>query len=226
MALSTRRLVLAPKAVAETPIVGIIFDMDGTLCKPQTWMFQRMRDALGIDKSLDILDYVHGLPEDEQASAHLKLQAVEREAMVDMEATPGVQRLLDWVDSQGIPKAILTRNFPIPVQHLLDKVLVGHAFEPVITRDFRPPKPSPAGILAIAKTWNVDPHKLVMVGDSIDDMMAGHRAGSGTILLRTPVNEHVSGEPETDVTVENIDDIIEILEKGFTTKEKPSEPVL
>lgn len=32
---SARRLILSPKTAAETPIVGIIFDMDGTLCKPQ-----------------------------------------------------------------------------------------------------------------------------------------------------------------------------------------------
>lgn len=84
-----------------------------------------MRDALGIDKSVDVLDYVHSLPEKEQEEAHVKLQQIERTAMVDMEATPGVNELLKFIDSYepAIPRAILTRNFPIPVKHLVDNVL-------------------------------------------------------------------------------------------------------
>lgn len=184
-----------------------------------------MRDALGIDKSIDILDYVHSLSEHEQAEAHIKLQDVERTAMVDMEATPGVDTLLKFIDSthdgtSALPRAILTRNFPIPVQHLTENVLLGHSktFWPVITREFKPPKPSPAGLLEIAKQWNVSPENLVMVGDSIDDMRAGRRAGAGTILIKTDVNDHVSNAEETDVTVSNIEDIIGLLQDGFTSK--------
>jgi hypothetical protein len=54
-----------------------------------------MRDALGIDKSIDILDHVHALPDNgPQQEAHLKLQVIERNAMVDMEAQPGMY--LSW----------------------------------------------------------------------------------------------------------------------------------
>jgi hypothetical protein len=56
--------------------------MDGTLCEPQTWMFARMRKALGIDKSVDILEHIEALPPDEQVVAEEAIRAVEREAMV------------------------------------------------------------------------------------------------------------------------------------------------
>lgn len=181
-----------------------------------------MRDALGIDKSVDVLDYVHSLPEKEQEEAHVKLQQIERTAMVDMEATPGVNELLKFIDSYepAIPRAILTRNFPIPVKHLVDNVLGGHAkeFTPIITREFKPPKPSPAGIFEIAKQWNIKPENLVMVGDSIDDMMAGRRAGAGTILIQTDVNDHVRNAYETDVTVSDLTDVIDVLKNGFESK--------
>lgn len=179
-----------------------------------------MRDALEIDNSIDILDYIHSLPAAEQSVAQSKLQAIERNAMLEMEATPGVHELLSFIDAQGVPKAILTRNFPIPVTHLLDNVLIDqqNKFAPVITRDFKPPKPSPLGLLEIARQWGVDPTKLVMVGDSIDDVTAGRRAGAGTILIRTHVNEHVSRAKETDVTVENLQDITKLLEDGFESK--------
>ena len=43
---------------------------------------------------------------------------------------------------------------------------------------------------------------VIMVGDSIDDMMAGYRAGAGTILLRSHVNQSVENVPETDCVVD------------------------
>ena len=40
--------------------------------------------------------------------------------------------------------------------HLLQKFLPGKTFAPIVTRDFRPPKPDPAGILHIAKEWGLE----------------------------------------------------------------------
>lgn len=54
-----------------------------------------MREALGIDKSVDILDHVHSLPEKDQEEAHEKLQAIERKAMVEMQPRPGLTELMD-----------------------------------------------------------------------------------------------------------------------------------
>lgn len=56
--------------------------MDGTLCEPQQWMFSRMREALGIDKSIDILDHIEALPADKQPAAEEAIRSVEREGMV------------------------------------------------------------------------------------------------------------------------------------------------
>lgn len=57
-----------------------------------------------------------------------------------------------------------------------------------------------------------------MVGDSIDDMMAGRRAGAGTILIQTDVNDHVRNAYETDVTVSDLTDVIDVLKNGFESK--------
>ena len=40
--------------------------------------------------------------------------------------------------------------------HLLQKFLPGKTFTPIVTRDFRPPKPDPAGILHIAQKWELE----------------------------------------------------------------------
>lgn len=49
----------------------------------------------------------------------------------------------------------------------------------MLGREFIPPKPDPAPILHICTEWGFDPAQVVTVGDSIDDMLAGKRAGTG-----------------------------------------------
>ena len=179
-------------------------------------MFQEMREAVNIPADKDILDYIHSLPDGEQATAFSKIQAIERRAMANQVPQPGLVTLIDYLDQKGIKKAICTRNFDAPVEHFLKNHVPtqSKAFGPIITRDFRPPKPSPAGILHIAHSWGVigsaavstTPRSerllpLVMVGDSIDDMISGHEAGALTVLLRSEGKEELENDDHTDVAI-------------------------
>ncbi|KIW07742.1 uncharacterized protein PV09_01672 [Verruconis gallopava] len=212
-------------AAADIPkLEGIIFDVDGTLCEPQNYMFQEMRDALGISKATDILEHVHSLPDGEQEAAMEKIKAIERRAMKDQKPQPGLTDLMSYLERRGIQKAICTRNFDLPIEHLLTSFLPDHKFEPIITRAFKPPKPSPAGINHIAQSWNLrSASNCIMVGDSIDDMTAGHSAGAATVLLVNPVNEHLASHDHTDLCISRLDELIQILEEGFVGREEVSE---
>ena len=178
---------------------------------------------------------------------------------------PGLVPLMDYLDSRGVKKGICTRNFNAPVNNLLNKFLQGSVFSPIITREFRPPKPDPAGILHIARSWGLvrrgekgevgvprereeeheqaeangdgeknghgaseeglkkteegelvaDASGLIMVGDSIDDMTAGRRAGAKTVLLVNDVNKHLVDHEHTDLVIERLDQLVEILEEGL-----------
>ncbi|RFU29921.1 hypothetical protein B7463_g6431, partial [Scytalidium lignicola] len=175
-----------------------------------------MREAVSIPKSSDILDHIYALPLSEQDAAMEKIRAIEREAMTSQTAQPGLVELMTYLESKSIPKGICTRNFETPVAHLLDKFLDGLHFHPIITRDFRPPKPDPAGILHIAKSWGLsDASQLIMVGDSLDDMTAGYRAGAATVLLVNDVNARLANHEHTDLCIYRLDDLIKILEEGF-----------
>ncbi|KAF4467313.1 HAD superfamily hydrolase [Fusarium albosuccineum] len=209
---------------------GVVFDMDGTLCQPQTYMFREMRQVLGISKTIDILEHIDTLPDDQQGTALESIRAIEREAMKSQTPQPGLMTLMAYLDAKAIPKAICTRNFEVPVQNLLEKFLEGSRFHPVITRDFRPPKPDPAGILHIAKNWDLqdeagegDASGLIMVGDSIDDMTAGRKAGAATVLLVNDVNKELVDHDHTDLVITTLDELVDILEHGFVGREINSE---
>lgn len=53
------------------------------------------------------------------------------------------------------------------------------------------------------------------MGDSIDDMTAGHTAGAATVLLLNDRNTHLKDHEHTDLSIERLDDLIDILENGF-----------
>ncbi|CAG9949652.1 unnamed protein product [Clonostachys rosea f. rosea IK726] len=214
---------LRASSATEVPTLrGIVFDMDGTLCEPQTYMFKDMRDALGITKAVDILEHVESLHPEKQTVALEAIRNIERKAMESQTPQPGLNTLMSYLDSRGIPKAICTRNFDVPVQNLLTKFLQGSQFSPIVTRDFKPPKPDPAGILHIAKDWrlvddngDVDATGLIMVGDSIDDMTAGRRAGAATVLLANDVNQVLVSHEHTDLVITSLGELVDILEEGF-----------
>lgn len=70
------------------------------------------RSALGIDKSIDIITHIRGLPTlKDRTNAVAKVQAIEREAMVKQTPQPGLVELMDYLHSKGVRRALCTRNF-------------------------------------------------------------------------------------------------------------------
>ncbi|KAI7481112.1 haloacid dehalogenase-like hydrolase [Hortaea werneckii] len=211
-------------------------DVKSSEASSSTWMehcnymFAEMRQAVNIPKGSDILDYIHALPEKEQQEAFGKIQDIERAAMSKQVPQAGLVSLMEFLDEHHIPKGICTRNFDAPVNHLLSNHLPRHInpFSPIITRDFRPPKPSPAGILHIAHAWEITdtadvptsppeerPLPMIMVGDSIDDMIAGHDAGAMTLLLRSEGKEDLEKDPRTHLVISRLDELIALLKTGL-----------
>ncbi len=156
-------------------------------------------------------------PQAAQNDAQTAIRAIESAAMIKQEPQPGLHELISYLESRSVRMGLCTRNFDGPVMHLLQTFLPGKTFAPIVTRDFRPPKPDPAGILHIAEQWGLEDggKSLIMVGDSIDDMVAGHRAGAATVLLGTTETEHLRGHYQAGLWIDRLDELIGRLEEGF-----------
>lgn len=237
---------------------GLVFDVDGTLCLPQNYMFKEMRDALGIEKPTDILDHINSLSdkpdndkeESPRSRANEAVKQIERNAMKDQKPQPGLNELITHLSGRGLHLALCTRNFELPVNHLLEKFVdeaARKSFWPLVTRETQgvKPKPSAEGIWACVEAWDRNEPKLpdsenetdsvlenlsendrlkacegvIMVGDSVDDIEAGARAGAATVLLVNDENEHLLKEKtwpkKVDLGIRRLDDLVDILEKGF-----------
>lgn len=195
---------------------ALIFDMDGTLTKPQNYMFQEMRKALGIDKSKDILKSIEDLPESDQGSAHEKIRDIERRAMSRMMPQDGLSSLMKFLDKTSLHRGICTRNFHEPTQYLLRTYLQEHPISPVLTREFTPAKPSPRPLEHICTAWNIKPSECIMVGDGADDLVSAEKAGMDSILLRNEENQELVMSHNPTYVVGDLSEIIDIIKERMT----------
>ncbi|KAJ2005081.1 hypothetical protein GGI04_002380 [Coemansia thaxteri] len=196
--------------------------MDGTLATPMKEHLIRMRHEIGVPNGIRTLEYVetclHGRARE---LAEKRILDIETEAMANMRVSPGLVDLLQFLHTHNIPTAIITRNNANSVSHFINNVVAEQpkehlgffGFDPIIDRSFKPTKPHPAGLLHISQKWGIPPHQLLMVGDHLDDLLCGLRAGSLTALLRYSDNSEF--EAQAHIVVDRIDELVERLSSGF-----------
>lgn len=182
-------------------LVGIVFDMDGTITKHCIDFAELRRRTYEIAEE-DCLEHdgecVLALADRMSAEGKRRAQNVfaeiEDKAIENMAFMDGLADLCRFIDDSGLKRAILTRNVGRSVAHLHEKLQKEEAlagFSPAVARDSVceqgkpiPPKPAADAILHICSAWGCEPRNVLMVGDSpADDIVAGYRAGCGARVL-------------------------------------------
>lgn len=163
-----------------------IFDLDGTLTRPQH-DFDAIRVELGIPAGRPILEYLETLPRSRAIPLRRRLDAIEDALVEAAEPQPGCLALLEHLAARRAELGILTRNSRSNAWRCLQILGVADLFDPecVLGRSEAPPKPDPAGILALLQRWQCQPDDAVMVGDFRFDLEAGRAAGVLTVHLDT-----------------------------------------
>lgn len=186
-----------------------VFDMDGTLtCAIHD--FDLMRRTMSVPEGIDILDYLNALP-DEEAERHFQwLRQYEYELAGQAQAAEGIHDLLSRLLEKGVTLGLLTRNMAPLARLTLERAGLSDFFpaETLLGRDDAEPKPDPDGLNRLASQWQVKPSSLVMVGDSIIDVMTGRAAGAYTVLLHSDDEE---AEALADLSVSTAKALIERL---------------
>ena len=193
-------------------------------------MRRRVAAALGVAKlEGDLLHALHSDGRWEQSKVQAAwgaLDEFEVEHLGKMQLQPGVAEVCRWLDSEGVPRGLLTRNVMKSVEHLHRQHVTPlglDPFSPALGREFRPYKPEPDALLHICQEWGLTPGPgVVMVGDSAkDDIVAGKRAGCSTILLDPGAlraergDGDLQGEQRPDFVVEDMAGCLEVLREHF-----------
>lgn len=160
---------------------------------------------------------------------------MEQKAIDEACFNDGVKDLVRFLDSNGIKRAVVTRNVQrsvMAMQELLWDEAGLPPFFPAVSRDavvgppppqIPSPKPSPEAVSYICEVWGCVPQDVVFVGDSEeDDIVCAYRAGcGGSVLLDTgcdnssgavrSVGEEEVMERVPTVTVRSFDELLAIL---------------
>lgn len=184
---------------------GIIFDMDGTLTKPNV-DFAAIEREIGAKVGF-IIDYAERSTPEERKRALDILERYEAQAAMESELNEGVVEMLEFVSKKQLKKALLTRNSRKSVETVLRKHKLH--FEFIVSREDTKPKPAPDPIFLLSKRMDIHTDHLLMVGDYKYDIICGKAAGTKTVLLR--YKEYIETEVAADFEINSIREIIDLI---------------
>jgi HAD superfamily hydrolase (TIGR01509 family) len=191
-----------PRRHLPREVHGVVFDMDGLLVDSETLYRDAMTEvsaAFGRDLPLSVFLRMVGLPHDQSravAIAHFGpdfpiddfIAAVWQNARArdayGVAVKPGVVELLDYLDSEGLPRAVATSSSHGAVEIQLGRNGLLSRFNTIVAAgDYARGKPNPDPFLTAAGRLGIDPAHCLALEDSHNGVRAAHAAGMMTIMV-------------------------------------------
>lgn len=208
-------------------ITSILFDVDGTLLDTGEFIIQATEHALRshghtvpdrsvISKAVGahFPEYYHMLA-GRDADAE-QLVETHREFQYKnyhlVKPFPGTMEVLRALKEKGYKiAAVTTRSKKTSIQTIEDAGIEKY-FDAIISwEDVAEHKPHPEPLLKALDLVGGTPDKAVMIGDSHLDVEAGKNAGTMTIRAGYGFHKENMHDPEPDIIIDNISDLLKIL---------------
>ena len=198
-------------------ISAILFDFDGTLTQPGAIDFSHIRKLIGCPSNKPILEFIGDLSNaSERQVAVDTLDRCEIEAAARTVPNSGAERVIADLRNGGLKVGVISRNSQRSIERALanfDNTGI-EDFDIVISRDTPvPPKPRPDGIVHAAEVLGVSIEEILVVGDFVFDIDAGHRAGA---LCAFITNGGEADIPEkSDFIIHSLEELLPIIQLGL-----------
>lgn len=112
---------------------------------------------------------------------------------------------LESLRARGLRIGLVTNDAEAPARSHLGAVAVTDLFDFIAGCDSgHGAKPGPGQLLAFARATGLDPARVVMVGDSLHDLHAGHAAGMRTVAVLTGIAKAPALAPHAEAVLPDI----------------------
>ncbi|MGY5956144.1 sugar phosphatase [Kosakonia sp. BK9b] len=182
---------------------GFLFDLDGTLVNSlpaveRAWCSWADRFGIAHD---EVLNFIHGKQaitslrhfmagksEAEIAAEFTRLEEIEASDTDGITALPGAIALLNHLDAEGIPWAIVTSG-SVPVAHARHRATGLPMPKVFVTAEqVRHGKPEPDAYLLGAQLLGLPPEECVVVEDAAAGILSGLAADCHVIAVNVPAD--------------------------------------
>lgn len=207
---------------------AVLFDLDGTLVDSlpdMTWAMNRMLAEIGrvptelasmrswvgdgaavlVERALAATG---GMPADPTVAVRRFLAFYRMHAAVDTRPFPGVVEALSALREAGHPLGVCTNKPNDLSRLLLDALDMSRFFSAIVGGDGVPErKPHPGHILATISEMGMEGRKVLMVGDSPNDVAAAKAAGVPVAVVAFGYAQVPAGELGADLVISDFADL-------------------
>ena len=216
----------------------IVFDLDGTLIDSAPDLVEAVNFALTqldkpthsqatiqqwIGNGADVLVkrallnnwHVGEIPDDFEVAFELFKNYYAEHDWVHSRLYDGVLETLQTLKNDGFKLACVTNKTARFTNPLMETAGLAPYFDFIASGDtFAEMKPNPLPLLETAKLFAIAPENAWMIGDSINDISAGKRAGFKTIAVSYGyAGQHSMADLNADYTVNAISKIVDLIKK-------------
>lgn len=183
---------------------GVLLDVDGTLADSndahaRAWLaalqesgfevpWRRIRRLIGTGAD-KLVPQVTGLRESDAKARRIverRGQIFEEKELATVRPLPGARELLERMRREGLRWAVATSARPEEVASILERAgLADLVIAPPASAGDQPSKADPGVLQAALTHLKLEPHEVVMLGDTPHDLEAARQARVAAVLFRT-----------------------------------------